>query len=170
MKVLRTDIQPLWEKFLSGGTAAYQQIADEFRSTQPELWKLLKTVDQEWFSAKTDHVVAYGVFIWTAITSQYGGARARVSQNTIDDIRREQQAFFASLEDESEFATKEAMAERRRTFSEPALAAHIEREFEEGSARAKELNPANNAVAVRSLLLVIDALARAGDLVKKRNA
>src|SRR3954462_9503547 len=112
MKVLRTDIPPLWEQFLSGGTKVYEQSASEFRSAQPELWELLKAADAEWFSAETDHVVAYGVFIWTDITSQYGGARARVSQNLFDQLGKEQLAFFVNLEDESEFAIKEALAER----------------------------------------------------------
>jgi hypothetical protein len=68
--------------------------------------------------------------------------------------------FYATLEDESDYAIKNALAERRLNFPEPELASHIEREFEEGSARAKELNPANNRIAVNALLITIDALVR----------
>jgi hypothetical protein len=45
-----------WKRFLTGGTKAYQEIADAFKIDQPELWHLLKQQDEEWFSAKTDHV------------------------------------------------------------------------------------------------------------------
>jgi hypothetical protein len=157
MKVLTTDIAPLWQTFLSGGTTVYEKIADEFQEAQPEIWKILKQVDQNSFNAKTDHVVAYGAFIWATITSHYG-PKQRVARNVIDELQREEDTFLAGLEDEPDYFIKDAVAERRRLFPEPALAAHIEREFDEGSARAKELNPANNAVAVRCLLIMIKAV------------
>jgi hypothetical protein len=159
MKILATDVPALWRDFLSGGVARYQEAAAAFQKNQPELATMLKDVDEKWFSAKTDHVLAYGTFIWKAITTVYGQVD-RVPQNLIDALSRGEEEFYAALEDESEFEIKKAMENRRRSLPEPALANHIEREFQEGSARAKELNPVNNAIAVRALLLTIDALVR----------
>jgi hypothetical protein len=161
MKIDRNALPHLWKSFLTGGTKVYQEIADAFKVDQPELWKLVKQQDEECFSAKTDHVVAYGTFIWMAVTSAYG-PRKRVGQDLIDELRREEEALQASLEDESEYVINEALKERWREFPEPALGRHIEREFEEGSAGAVELNAANNAVAVRCLLVMIRALVRVG--------
>jgi hypothetical protein len=41
MKILNTDIPPLWKKFLSGGTQAYDKLAAQFQNTQPDLWDRL---------------------------------------------------------------------------------------------------------------------------------
>jgi hypothetical protein len=161
MRILAGELPAIWANFVSAGTKSYEQNADEFRAAQPDIWNILKKLDEEWFSAKTDHVVAYGVFVWKVVTSAYG-VRNRVPQHVIDELRREEELFYASLEDESEFAIKKAMDERRRTHPEPVLAAHIEHEFQEGSAKAKELNPMNNDLAVRALLITIDALIRMG--------
>ncbi|HUS36744.1 MAG TPA: hypothetical protein VM680_15450 [Verrucomicrobiae bacterium] len=165
MKILATDIPPLWKKFLSGGTQPYDKLAAEFQNTQPDLWNQLKQIDADWFSAKTDHVVAYGVFIWSAISSAYGPP-APVPKSLIEQLQQQEEKFLASIEDESDYAIKNALAERRRNFPEPALASHIEREFEEGSARAKELNPTNNRIALNALLITIHALVRTAGSIR----
>jgi hypothetical protein len=150
-----------WEKFLRGGVEAYERAAQDFREKQPELWRVLRRLDDEWFSGKTDHVAAHGVFVWRMMTAEYGTIE-RVSKELLDELTREELEFAERLEDESEYRAKEAVAERLRNFPEPALAALIQREFSEGSAGAKELNPQNNQIAVRWLLVGIRALGKSG--------
>ena len=95
-----------------------------------------------------------------AITITYG-PRPTIAKDPINQIQHEQQTFFASLDNESEYVINTARAKRRQNFPEPALASHIERGFEEGSAQATQLNPANNLIAINALLITIEALVRA---------
>jgi hypothetical protein len=159
MPISANTVLEEWQKFLRGGVEAYERAAQEFREKQPELWRVLRQLDDEWFSGKTDHVAAHGVFVWRMMTAEYG-AIGRVSKELLDELMREEMEFAERLEDESEFVSKETMAERLRSFPEPALAALIRREFSEGSAGAKELNPRNNEMAARWLMVGIRALGR----------
>jgi len=57
VKVSRTDVEILWRSFVSGGTNAYQKIANQFQTAQAELWNILKQLDANSFSPKTNRVV-----------------------------------------------------------------------------------------------------------------
>ena len=159
MAVSKDKVLAAWNEFLRGGIEAYQHAAREFQEKQPELWRMLRQLDDEWFSGKTDHVSAYGVFIWRVMRREYGTI-GNVSGEALGELMREELEFAERLEEESEFVANQLLDERLGTFPEPALAAHIRREFAEGSAGAKELNPRNNEMAVRWLMVGLRGLAK----------